>query len=304
MEKKIRSIDTKFPAQSLPSIFIIHPLTYKGTPCIDAANFSKILTHQRFLTWMPLTLCTLSLVCSMCSFLYATFDNHLLRQPPIVSNQPFYIHIYINVCVIQKPKKKKKKHTTLYEYSNSNLLHRIVQRSINSKKKKKTKKRLGKKIIIHLGLSLSLLFGRIDAALTLLVTSVLLLTSTLTIGKTTMVTMAAMVTRLVRSKYDPTYNRVRWVVFLLKVRIDLDRGGSTCSWGQDLVIRSSKSLSLPPFIYFICLPRIIICKYRKIHPGNFSICCQFVQTFTKVWKIDVKRSSCGLRSIRRSSTKR
>lgn len=50
MEKKIRSIDTKFPAQSLPPIFIIHPLTYKGTPCIDAANFSKILTHQRFLT--------------------------------------------------------------------------------------------------------------------------------------------------------------------------------------------------------------------------------------------------------------
>lgn len=48
---------------------------------------------------------------------------------------------------------------------------------------------------IHLRLSLSLLFGRIDAALTLLVTSVLLLTSTLTIGKTNMVTMAAMVTR-------------------------------------------------------------------------------------------------------------
>lgn len=112
------------------------------------------------------------------------------------------------MCVLFK-NQKKKKHTTLYEYSNSNLLHRIVQRSINSKKKKKTKKRLGKKIIIHLGLSLSLLFGRIDAALTLLVTSVLLLTSTLTIGKTTMVTMAAMVTRLVRSKYDPTYNRVR-----------------------------------------------------------------------------------------------
>lgn len=73
------------------------------------------------------------------------------------------------------------------------------------------KKMTGKKneIIIHLRLSLSLLFGRIDAALTLLVTSVLLLTSTLTIGKTTVVTMAAMVTRLVWSKYDPTYNRVR-----------------------------------------------------------------------------------------------
>lgn len=55
--------------------------------------------------------------------------------------------------------------------------------------KKKTMKN------IHLRLSLSLLFGRIDAALTLLVTSVLLLTSTLTIGKTNMVTMAAMVTR-------------------------------------------------------------------------------------------------------------
>lgn len=71
-------------------------------------------------------------------------------------------------------------------------------------------------IIIHLRLSLSLLFGRIDAALTLLVTSVLLLTSTLTIGKTTVVTMAAMVTRLVWSKYDPTYNRVRWVLFCWK----------------------------------------------------------------------------------------
>lgn len=165
MEKKIRSIDTKFPAQSLPSIFIIHPLTYKGTPCIDAANFSKILTHQRFLTWMPLTLCTLSLVCSMCSFLYATFDNHLLRQPPIVSNQPFYIHIYINVCVIQKPKKKKKKHTTLYEYSNSNLLHRIVQRSINSKKKNKKQKNDWGKKLLYISASLYLFSS---AALTLL----------------------------------------------------------------------------------------------------------------------------------------
>lgn len=159
---------------------------------------------------MPLTLCTLSLICSMCSFLCATFDNHLLRQSPIVSKQPLHIHTYIYVCVcvisiIQKPKKKKNL-VQLYEYSNSNLLHRIVQRSINSKKKMTGKKN---EIIIHLRLSLSLLFGRIDAALTLLVTSVLLLTSTLTIGKTTVVTMAAMVTRLVWSKYDPTYNRVR-----------------------------------------------------------------------------------------------
>lgn len=109
------------------------------------------------------------------------------------------------ISIIQKPKKKKNL-VQLYEYSNSNLLHRIVQRSINSKKKMTGKKN---EIIIHLRLSLSLLFGRIDAALTLLVTSVLLLTSTLTIGKTTVVTMAAMVTRLVWSKYDPTYNRVR-----------------------------------------------------------------------------------------------
>lgn len=173
------------------------------------------------------------------------------------------------------------------------------------KKKKKQKNDWGKKLL-YISASLYLFSS---AALTLLSHCWLLLSfysrpRSPSVTKTTMVTMAAMVTRLVRSKYDPTYNRVRWVVFLLKVRIDLDRGGSTCSWGQDLVIRSSKSLSLPPFIYFICLPRIIICKYRKIHPGNFSICCQFVQTFTKVWKIDVKRSSCGLRSIRRSSTKR
>lgn len=113
------------------------------------------------------------------------------------------------MCVLFKNQKKKKN----IQHS-MNIRIRIFSiglfndRSIR-KKKKKTKKRLGKKIIIHLGLSLSLLFGRIDAALTLLVTSVLLLTSTLTIGKTTMVTMAAMVTRLVRSKYDPTYNRVR-----------------------------------------------------------------------------------------------
>lgn len=112
------------------------------------------------------------------------------------------------MCVLFKNQKKKKN----IQHS-MNIRIRIFSiglfndRSI--RKKKKTKKRLGKKIIIHLGLSLSLLFGRIDAALTLLVTSVLLLTSTLTIGKTTMVTMAAMVTRLVRSKYDPTYNRVR-----------------------------------------------------------------------------------------------
>lgn len=161
---------------------------------------------------MPLTLCTLSLICSMCSFLCATFDNHLLRQSPIVSKQPLHIHIciYMCVCVLYrsfKNQKKKKNLVQLYEYSNSNLLHRIVQRSINSKKKKMTGKK--NEIIIHLRLSLSLLFGRIDAALTLLVTSVLLLTSTLTIGKTTVVTMAAMVTRLVWSKYDPTYNRVR-----------------------------------------------------------------------------------------------
>lgn len=182
------------------------------------------------------------------------------------------------MCVLFKNQKKKKTYNTLwiFEFESSPSDCSTIDQF---EKNKKTKKRLGKKIIIHLGLSLSLLFGRIDAALTLLVTSVLLLTSTLTIGKTTMVTMAAMVTRLVRSKYDPTYNRVRWVVFLLKVRIDLDRGGSTCFWGQDLVIRSSKSLSLPPFIYFICLPRIIICKYRKIHSGNFSICSQFAQTF-------------------------
>lgn len=159
---------------------------------------------------MPLTLCTLSLICSMCSFLCATFDNYLLRQSPIVSKQPLHIHIciYVCVCVLYrsfKNQKKKKNLVQLYEYSNSNLLHRIVQRSINSKKNDWGKN----EIIIHLRLSLSLLFGRIDAALTLLVTSVLLLTSTLTIGKTTVVTMAAMVTRLVWSKYDPTYNRVR-----------------------------------------------------------------------------------------------
>lgn len=117
------------------------------------------------MTWMPLTLCTLSLICSMCSFLCATFDNHLLRQSPIVSKQPLHIHTYIYVCVcvisiIQKPKKKKNL-VQLYEYSNSNLLHRIVQRSINSKKKwlgKKTK-------LLYISASLYLFSS---AALTLL----------------------------------------------------------------------------------------------------------------------------------------
>lgn len=73
---------------------------------------------------MPLTLCTLSLICSMCSFLCATFDNHLLRQSPIVSKQPLHIHTYIYVCVcvisiIQKPKKKK------ISYNSMNIRIRI-----------------------------------------------------------------------------------------------------------------------------------------------------------------------------------
>lgn len=92
-----------------------------------------------------------------------------------------------------------------------NIRIRIFSIGLFNDRSIQKKKMTGEKneIIIHLRLSLSLLFGRIDAALTLLVTSVLLLTSTLTIGKTTVVTMAAMVTRLVWSKYDPTYNRVR-----------------------------------------------------------------------------------------------
>lgn len=175
------------------------------------------------------------------------------------------------------------------------------------KKKKKQKNDWGKKLL-YISASLYLFSS---AALTLLSHCWLLLSfysrpRSPSVTKTTMVTMAAMVTRLVRSKYDPTYNRVRWVVFLLKVRIDLDRGGSTCSWGQDLVIRSSKSLSLPPFIYFICLPRIVL-LFANIEKSIQEISQSVVnlyKPFTKVWKIDVKRSSCGLRSIRRSSTKR
>lgn len=48
------------------------------------------------------------------------------------------------VCVLYrsfKNQKKKKNLVQLYEYSNSNLLHRIVQRSINSKKNDWEKKR-------------------------------------------------------------------------------------------------------------------------------------------------------------------
>lgn len=153
------------------------------------ATIFEILTHQR-LTWMQLTLCTLSLVCSMCSFLYATFDHHLLRQPPTVTNQPLNIYIYMSTIQNQK---KKKNHETNFVQKYSTIWIRISFIGLfdwpTKKKKKKTMKN------IHLRLSLSLLFGRIDAALTLLVTSVLLLTSTLTIGKTNMVTMAAMVTR-------------------------------------------------------------------------------------------------------------
>lgn len=68
------------------------------------------------------------------------------------------------MCVLFKNQKKKKKHTTLYEYSNSNLLHRIVQRSINSKKKKKQKNDWGKKLL-YISASLYLFSS---AALTLL----------------------------------------------------------------------------------------------------------------------------------------
>lgn len=146
----------------------------------------------------------------MCSFLCATFDNHLLRQSPIVSKQPLHIHIciYMCVCVLYRSFKNQKKKKI--SYNSMNIRIRIFSIGLFNDRSIQ-KKMTGKKneIIIHLRLSLSLLFGRIDAALTLLVTSVLLLTSTLTIGKTTVVTMAAMVTRLVWSKYDPTYNRVR-----------------------------------------------------------------------------------------------
>ena len=135
---------------------------------------------------MQLTLCTLSLVCSMCSFLYATFDHHLLRQPPTVTNQPLNIYIYVDHS---KPKKKKTMKQTSYKNTLRFEFESPPLDCSTDQLKKKTMKN------IHLRLSLSLLFGRIDAALTLLVTSVLLLTSTLTIGKTNMVTMAAMVTR-------------------------------------------------------------------------------------------------------------
>lgn len=150
------------------------------------ATIFEILTHQR-LTWMQLTLCTLSLVCSMCSFLYATFDHHLLRQPPTVTNQP--LNIYMSTIRNQKKKKNTMKQTSYKNTLRFEFESPPLDCSTDQLKKKKTMKN------IHLRLSLSLLFGRIDAALTLLVTSVLLLTSTLTIGKTNMVTMAAMVTR-------------------------------------------------------------------------------------------------------------
>lgn len=138
MWKKRSNVDTKFPAQSLPSIFVIHPpLTYKGTPCIEQPTFpnSNAPTLDLNATYA---------LHSFSYLFYVFFSLRHIRQPsssPITNRLQTtitYTHMYIYVCVcvisiIQKPKKKNL--VQLYEYSNSNLLHRIVQRSINSKKK-------------------------------------------------------------------------------------------------------------------------------------------------------------------------
>lgn len=96
--------------------FVIH---YVQRDTLYRATIFEILTHQR-LTWMQLTLCTLSLVCSMCSFLYATFDHHLLRQPPTVTNQP--LNIYMSTIRNQK---KKKYHETNFVQKYSTIRIRI-----------------------------------------------------------------------------------------------------------------------------------------------------------------------------------
>lgn len=184
-KEKSRDNIEYFKRDLSPNLRHYSVIYYVRRDTLYRATIFEILTHQR-LTWMQLTLCTLSLVCSMCSFLYATFDHHLLRQPPTVTNQPLNIYIYVDHS---KPKKKKTMKQTSYKNTLRFEFESPPLDCSTDQLKKKTMKN------IHLRLSLSLLFGRIDAALTLLVTSVLLLTSTLTIGKTNMVTMAAMVTR-------------------------------------------------------------------------------------------------------------
>lgn len=115
-KEKSRDNIEYFKRDLSPNLRHYSVIYYVRRDTLYRATIFEILTHQR-LTWMQLTLCTLSLVCSMCSFLYATFDHHLLRQPPTVTNQPLNIYIYI--C---RPFETKKKKKTMKQTSYKNTL--------------------------------------------------------------------------------------------------------------------------------------------------------------------------------------
>ena len=166
---------------------------------------------------MPLTLCTLSLVCSMCSFLYATFfDNHLLRQPTtkytcistIRNNNNNYYYYYKKFHETNLVRKKKK-NTLRFENIRISFVGLFDWPTLK-KKKKSTKKYTSPP------LSISSLRPHWRCSHIVGYFCPFTYVHAHTIGKTTMVTMAAMVTRLVWSEYDPTYHRVRWVLFYWK----------------------------------------------------------------------------------------
>lgn len=113
-KEKSRDNIEYFKRDLSPNLRHYSVIYYVRRDTLYRATIFEILTHQR-LTWMQLTLCTLSLVCSMCSFLYATFDHHLLRQPPTVTNQPLNIYIYI--CRPFETKKKNHETNFVQKYS-------------------------------------------------------------------------------------------------------------------------------------------------------------------------------------------
>lgn len=121
-KEKSRDNIEYFKRDLSPNLRHYSVIYYVRRDTLYRATIFEILTHQR-LTWMQLTLCTLSLVCSMCSFLYATFDHHLLRQPPTVTNQPLNIYIYMST--IRNQKKKKKYHETNFVQKYSTIQIRI-----------------------------------------------------------------------------------------------------------------------------------------------------------------------------------
>lgn len=122
-KEKSRDNIEYFKRDLSPNLRHYSVIYYVRRDTLYRATIFEILTHQR-LTWMQLTLCTLSLVCSMCSFLYATFDHHLLRQPPTVTNQPLNIYIYMSTIRNQKKNTMKQtsyKNTLRFEFESPPL---------------------------------------------------------------------------------------------------------------------------------------------------------------------------------------